>query len=51
MAIRPASYPSAIVTNHGGRTFQAAVIARELGIPATVGTGDATAVLVVDSQR
>ncbi|MFF2370869.1 phosphoenolpyruvate synthase [Agromyces sp. NPDC058110] len=36
---------SAIVTNRGGRTCHAAIIARELGIPAVVGTGDATAVL------
>jgi pyruvate,water dikinase len=32
---------SAIVTNRGGRTCHAAIIARELGIPAVVGTGDA----------
>jgi pyruvate,water dikinase len=36
---------SAIVTNRGGRTCHAAIIARELGIPAVVGTGDATKVL------
>ena len=36
---------SAIVTNRGGRTCHAAIIARELGIPAVVGTGDATHVL------
>ena len=36
---------SAIVTNRGGRTCHAAIIARELGIPALVGTGDATRVL------
>ncbi|MDN5601332.1 MAG: phosphoenolpyruvate synthase, partial [Brachybacterium sp.] len=36
---------SAIVTNRGGRTCHAAIIARELGIPAVVGTGDATEVL------
>jgi len=36
---------SAIVTNRGGRTCHAAIIARELGIPAIVGCGDATAVL------
>jgi len=35
----------AIVTNRGGRTCHAAIIARELGIPAVVGCGDATAVL------
>jgi pyruvate,water dikinase len=34
---------AAIVTNRGGRTCHAAIIARELGIPAVVGTGDATA--------
>ncbi|GGO68429.1 phosphoenolpyruvate synthase [Nocardioides deserti] len=33
---------SAIVTNRGGRTCHAAIIARELGIPAVVGTGNAT---------
>jgi pyruvate,water dikinase len=33
---------SAIVTNRGGRTCHAAIIARELGIPAVVGTGEAT---------
>ncbi|MDO5754434.1 phosphoenolpyruvate synthase [Arthrobacter sp.] len=37
---------SAIVTNRGGRTCHAAIIARELGIPAVVGTGTATDVLV-----
>jgi pyruvate,water dikinase len=36
---------SAIVTNRGGRTCHAAIIARELGIPAVVGTGTATRVL------
>jgi pyruvate, water dikinase len=36
---------SAIVTNRGGRTCHAAIIARELGIPAVVGCGDATEVL------
>ncbi|MEP6944201.1 MAG: phosphoenolpyruvate synthase [Betaproteobacteria bacterium] len=35
----------AIVTNRGGRTCHAAIIARELGIPAVVGCGDATRVL------
>ena len=34
---------AAIVTNRGGRTCHAAIIARELGIPAVVGCGDATA--------
>ena len=33
---------SAIVTNRGGRTCHAAIIARELGVPAIVGCGDAT---------
>ncbi len=37
---------SAIVTNRGGRTCHAAIIARELGIPAVVGCGDATERLV-----
>ena len=37
---------AAIVTNRGGRTCHAAIIARELGIPAVVGCGDATRVLV-----
>ena len=36
---------AAIVTNRGGRTCHAAIIARELGIPAVVGAGDATATL------
>jgi len=36
---------SAIVTNRGGRTCHAAIIARELGVPAIVGCGDATATL------
>ncbi|AMO36170.1 phosphoenolpyruvate synthase [Thauera humireducens] len=36
---------SAIVTNRGGRTCHAAIIARELGIPAIVGCGNATDVL------
>jgi pyruvate,water dikinase len=38
----------AIVTNRGGRTCHAAIIARELGIPAVVGSGDATEVLADD---
>ena len=38
---------AAIVTNRGGRTCHAAIIARELGIPAVVGTGNATSVLQV----
>lgn len=37
---------AAIVTNRGGRTCHAAIIARELGIPAIVGCGDATDVLL-----
>jgi len=37
---------SAIVTNRGGRTCHAAIIARELGIPAVVGCGDATFKLI-----
>ncbi|GAA6526018.1 phosphoenolpyruvate synthase [Intrasporangium sp. DVR] len=36
---------SAIVTNRGGRTCHAAIIARELGIPAVVGSGNATTAL------
>ena len=36
---------AAIVTNRGGRTCHAAIIARELGIPAVVGCGDATDIL------
>ena len=36
---------AAIVTNRGGRTCHAAIIARELGIPAVVGCGDATRVI------
>ncbi|MEG4199516.1 phosphoenolpyruvate synthase [Microcoleus sp. Pol12A5] len=36
---------SAIVTNSGGRTCHAAIIAREMGIPAIVGTGEATQIL------
>jgi len=39
---------SAIVTNRGGRTCHAAIIARELGIPAIVGCGDATSRLRED---
>ncbi len=37
---------SAIITNRGGRTCHAAIIARELGVPAIVGCGNATDVLV-----
>ncbi len=36
---------AAIVTNRGGRTCHAAIIARELGVPAVVGCGDATSIL------
>lgn len=36
---------SAIVTERGGRTCHAAILARELGLPAVVGTGDATTIL------
>jgi pyruvate,water dikinase len=36
---------SAIVTNRGGRTCHAAIIARELGVPAVVGCGNATEIL------
>ena len=39
---------AAIVTNRGGRTCHAAIIARELGIPAIVGCGDATSTLTED---
>ena len=41
---------SAIVTNRGGRTCHAAIIARELGVPAVVGCGDATE-LLTDGQE
>ena len=41
---------SAIVTNRGGRTCHAAIIARELGIPAVVGCGDATERLAEDME-
>lgn len=36
---------AAIITDHGGRTSHAAIVSRELGLPAIVGTGDATHVL------
>jgi pyruvate,water dikinase len=39
-----------IVTDHGGRTCHAAIVSRELGIPAVVGTGDATKILK-DGQK
>ena len=41
---------SAIITERGGRTCHAAIIARELGVPAIVGTGNATSVLP-DSEQ
>ncbi len=41
---------SAIVTNRGGRTCHAAIIARELGIPAVVGCGDATQMIADGSE-
>ena len=41
---------SAIVTNRGGRTCHAAIIARELGIPAIVGSNNATKVLRNDQS-
>lgn len=41
---------SAIITNRGGRTCHAAIIARELGVPAIVGSGNATEVLL-DGQE
>ncbi|EKT57380.1 phosphoenolpyruvate synthase [Providencia sneebia] len=41
---------AAIVTNRGGRTCHAAIIARELGIPAVVGCGDATERLSEDQS-
>ncbi|MFD9128512.1 phosphoenolpyruvate synthase [Kitasatospora sp. NPDC059571] len=40
---------SAIVTDHGGRTSHAAIVSRELGVPAVVGTGRATALLTEGS--
>ncbi|WP_026380754.1 phosphoenolpyruvate synthase [Afifella pfennigii] len=40
---------AAIVTDHGGRTSHAAIVSRELGLPAVVGTGNATDILH-DSQ-
>lgn len=41
---------SAIVTNRGGRTCHAAIIARELGVPAVVGCGDATDTIANDTE-
>ncbi len=40
----------AIVTDHGGRTCHAAIVSRELGVPAVVGTGHATAELAEDQE-
>ena len=37
---------SALITDHGGRTSHAAIVSRELGLPAVIGTGTATATLV-----
>ncbi len=36
---------AAIITDHGGRTSHAAIVSRELGLPAVVGTGNATEIL------
>ena len=41
---------AAIVTDHGGRTSHAAIVSRELGFPAIVGTGDATSVIEDGSE-
>lgn len=41
---------SAIITNKGGRTCHAAIVARELGVPAIVGCGNATALLADDQM-
>jgi len=41
---------AAIVTDRGGRTSHAAIVSRELGLPAIVGTGDATRVLHADQD-
>ena len=41
---------AAIITDHGGRTSHAAIVSRELGLPAVVGTGDATHVLHTDQE-
>ncbi len=40
----------AIVTDHGGRTSHAAIVSRELGLPAVVGTGNATTMLHSEQQ-
>ncbi len=39
-----------IITDHGGRTSHAAIVSRELGIPAVVGTGEATSTLKDDQE-
>ncbi len=41
---------AAIVTNRGGRTCHAAIVAREIGIPAVVGAGDATNTLAEGAE-
>ena len=41
---------SAIVTNRGGRTCHAAIIAREMGVPAVVGCGEATEILTDNEE-
>jgi pyruvate,water dikinase len=41
---------AAIVTDHGGRTSHAAIVSRELGLPAVVGTGNATELLHDDQE-
>ena len=41
---------SAIVTDNGGRTCHAAIVAREIGVPAVVGTSDATTILTNDQE-
>ncbi|QXC53048.1 phosphoenolpyruvate synthase (plasmid) [Agrobacterium salinitolerans] len=41
---------AALVTDHGGRTSHAAIVSRELGLPAVVGTGNATGILRADQE-